>query len=449
MSWNVAAARLFGHAPDDLVGRHGRVLLPPARRREFARLLAVLRRGEVVERFETQRLTRDGRRIPVSLTLLPWHDAQGRLTGFSTIARSLPRAETARGAARTEPEITDLFEEAPIGLLLASPQGRILRANPALLALLECRPQDCLGRPFSDFHPDQAALARALARLTRRQTLHNFETRLRSRRGRVREAVLDATAFWVNGKVQHTRWFIRDITRRKALEREMLAISERERRALSRDLHDSLGQQLGGIAYLGNVLRDRLAERGIPEAAEMTRICRLLRQALEETRRVSRGLAPVRADPEGLRDALTDLAANSREVFGVTCRVRCATNLPHLGSEAANHLHRIAQEAVNNAIRHGRARRLVITLKRRASELVLTVTDNGRGIGALSPVRKGLGLRIMRHRAALLEGICSVRKRPAGGTEVRCVVPLSGDRVPSPGVHAAKLHAGAGRAAAR
>jgi signal transduction histidine kinase len=264
-----------------------------------------------------------------------------------------------------------------------------------------------------------------LRRLAERETLHNCQMVFRTRRRRPKTVLADANAFWEEGRLVHTRWFIRDITRRKQLEREVLAISERERRAFSRELHDSLGQQLSGIAYLSNVVRDRLAEQGSTEAPEVARISRLLKQAIEETRRLSRGLSPVRPEPEGLGTALSELAAHTRDVFGIACRLRGQELVRISDREAATHLYRIAQEAVNNAIRHGHARRVAISLSLRRGQVGLRITDNGIGIGALSPRRKGLGLRVMQYRAGLLQGALSVTRRPNGGTEVRCVAPVS------------------------
>jgi signal transduction histidine kinase len=214
-----------------------------------------------------------------------------------------------------------------------------------------------------------------------------------------------------------------DITLRKQLEREVLAISERERSAFSRELHDSLGQQLSGISYLANVLLDRLRQAGSPEAAEAERIFKLLKQALEQTRSVARGLAPIRSEPDGLVEALRELAARSSEIFGIDCRFCCPRPLLVGDGETATHLYRIAQEAVHNAIRHGQAKRITIGLTRTRELARLRIVDNGRGIGTLSPRRKGMGLRIMQYRAGLLQGTVSVGRRPGGGTEVCCIAP--------------------------
>jgi len=432
-TWNAAAERIFGFREAEIIGQPSRVLLPRGRRDEFRGLVARIRRGEIVQHFETERLRRDGRRIHVSLTLSPIRDWTGRLIGFSTIARDISEQRRVREALeRRDRELDDLFEEASVGLLLTARDGLILSANPALLGILERKADDCVGHALAEFHPDRATLAELLSRLAGRETLRNFQTGLRARKGRVKEVLVDANAAWEDGKVGRIRWFIRDITRRKQLEREVLGISERERRAFARELHDSLGQQLSGIAYLSNVVRDRLREQGSVEASEVARICNLLKQAIEDTRRLSRGLSPVRPEPDGLGAALSELAAHTGSVFGVACHFVCPKPVLAADSEAATHLYRIAQEAVSNAVRHGKARRVAIRLGRQRGQVALSVADNGKGIGALSPRRKGLGLRVMQYRAGLLQGRFLVRRRPAGGTEVRCVVPASSLKAPGP-----------------
>jgi len=426
ITWNAAATRLFGFEAGEVIHRSSRMLLPRGHRDEFRRLLARIRRGEVVQRLETLRLRRDGQPIRVSLTLSPIREATGRLIGFSTIARDITEERRAQEVIeRNERELRDLFEEASIGVLRTTPQGRILRANRALLDILELGRDRCLGRRLREFYPDAEGLRELLGRLARRETIRNFSTVFRARSGRCKEVLLDASAFWAEGRIVDLRWFIRDITRRKQLEREVLAISERERSAFSRDLHDSLGQQLSGIAYLSNVLRERLREERSSAAADAERISRLLKSAIEETRRLSRGLSPVRAEPEGLEAALRDLAAHTGDVFRLQCVFCCPRPVLVADSGTATQFYRIAQEAVTNAIRHGNARRITIRLTRQHGRMTLAILDNGKGIGPLAPRRRGLGLRVMHYRAGLLGGALSIRRRPAGGTEVVCSVRLA------------------------
>jgi PAS domain S-box-containing protein len=425
-TWNAAAERIFGFKAREVVGQGSQVLLPRGHRDEFRKLLARMRQGEVVQHFETERLRKDGARIFVSLTLSPLCDRRNQLIGFSTIARDITEQRTAQEALqRSESALADLFEEASVGLIWTTTGGRVLRANRAWLEMLECGPGECVGLALGEFHPERHVLAQLIRRLAGRETVRNFQTRFRTRKGDQRDVLLDASAFWEGGRVVHLRWFVRDITRRKQLEREVLAISERERGTFSRELHDSLGQQLSGIAYLTNVVRERLRERGSPEVGDVERISGLLKQAIEQARALARGLSPVRPEPEGLSAGLKELASQSSQLFGVKCQFRYPKPVLVGDSEAANHLYRIAQEAVHNAYRHGRATRVTIGLTREREGVLLKIVDDGSGIGPLSPRRKGLGLRIMQYRAGLLAGTVSVRSRRGGGTEVCCVVPAA------------------------
>lgn len=428
-SWNAAARRIFGYTADEMIGRSSRALLPPGSRDEFQTLMARLRQGQVVRHFETERVRKNGARIQVSLTLSPIRDLSGRFIGLSTVARDITeQRRVGEMLARREAELNDLFEEASVGLVVVSPEGQVLRANQAFLTMLQRSPGQVAGQALKSFHPDVPALEELLERVARRETLHNFPTEFRAAGGQTRFVLVDANGLWENGRLIHSRWFVRDISRRRELERELIELSERERRRFARELHDGLGQQLGGVAYLSNVLRERLAERGASEAGEAARISQLVRQAIEQTRRVARGLSPIQPEPEGLRDALRELAVQTQELFGVRCRLVCRHPVPVPDAVVATHLFRIAQEAVNNALKHARPRAIRIRLRRDRRRITLAVADDGTGIRPVSPKRRGLGLRLMEYRAGLLQGTLSVRRRSGLGTEVVCSAPL-----PTPG----------------
>jgi len=395
-TWNAAAERIFGYTAGEIIGRSSRVLLPRGQRDEFLKLLAHIRRGEIIEHFETVRLRKDGRCIQVSLTLSPVRDARKRLIGFSTITRDFTDERRMLDTlARRERELQDLFDEASVGIALTARDGTILRANRAFCDLLDRPSEQVTGRALGEFHADAAAVKGMLTRLAARQTLHNVSTELLTPNGASRHVLVDANALWEKRRFVHSRWFVRDISRRKQLERELLDLSERERRAFAQELHDGLGQQLGGVAYLSNVLREKLAERNAPEASEATRIFGLVREAIEHTRGISRGLSPIRPEPDGLMIALRQLAAQTKALFRVRCRFDCRKPVLIEDAALAGHLYRIAQEAVNNALKHGKSRRINVRLKCGRGNVTLAVADDGKGIGAISPTRQGLGLHIM------------------------------------------------------
>lgn len=423
-TWNAAAERIFGFNAEEIVGRSSRALLPREQRDEFSMVLARIRRGEVMEHYETERLHKDGRRVRVSLTLSPVRDARRRLMGFSTIARDITEERrTIDLLARREHELQDLFDEASVGIVLTARDGTILRANRAFFELLDRAPEQVIGRSLGEFHPEPASVAGMLAQLAERQTLHNVSTELLTHNCKAHHVLADANALWENGRFVHARWFVRDISRRKQLERELLELSERERRGFAQELHDGLGQQLGGVAYLSNVLREKLTERGAPEAGEAARIFGLMREAIEQTRRISRRLSPLRPEPDGLMNALRELAAQTTELFRVRCRFHCPKLVLIEDPSLAGHLYRIAQESVNNALKHAKPGGISIRLRRVRDKLTLVVADNGKGLGALPPQREGLGLHIMQYRAGLVRGTLSVRPRQGRGTEVICSVP--------------------------
>jgi len=205
---------------------------------------------------------------------------------------------------------------------------------------------------------------------------------------------------------------------------EVLA-SERERQRISHDLHDGLGQLLGGIALKAEVLRQILAEKSLPEAEAAAEIVKLASEATAQTRLLARGLDPsVPAHvPFGL--SLSKLAADTERLFrGVSCRSMGDSAMLIESRHTSEHLFRIAQEALNNAIRHGRSTKIEIHFGAAAGEITLEIRDNGTGI-AQREMTSGIGLRIMKHRTNALGGVLEILPGDPRGTVVRCRVPIA------------------------
>ena len=218
---------------------------------------------------------------------------------------------------------------------------------------------------------------------------------------------------------------VRDLTERKRLERELLEISDREQRRIGQDLHDGLGQVLAGVGFMVSALHQRLDSRGAGETDDAKQISELVTQAIAHARGMSHGLHPVRAVETGLMTALEELCHHVQQVYRITCDFRCDEPVPISDAAAATHVYRIAQEAVNNAIRHGRARKVTVALKREEDEGTLVVADDGTGFTEVPGKKKGMGLHIMRYRAAGIGATLSLRPNPAGGTIVTCTFPMN------------------------
>ncbi len=221
---------------------------------------------------------------------------------------------------------------------------------------------------------------------------------------------------------------VQDVTERRALESALLEVSDREQHRFGAELHDGLGQELTGISLLLQGLSQQVETAAPMLADPLQRISRLLSQAIGSARALAHGLAPVSTGRAGLEAALRVLADRSSEAFGVRASFEsCGTGSLRLDETAGNHLYRIAQEAVSNAVRHGRATRVTIGLDVRPESVTLTVADDGRGIPPAPRENEGLGLRSMAYRARSLDGSVSLAPRRGGGTvvSVDCPQPLA------------------------
>jgi two-component system CheB/CheR fusion protein len=208
------------------------------------------------------------------------------------------------------------------------------------------------------------------------------------------------------------------------LEQEVVNAVEEEKQRVSMDVHDGIGSKLTAIQLDCRGLEDSLRKLGQRDAAEQAnKIDRLLRETIGEVRILSRELHPVYPDPFGLEGALNQLAERVSRGGQVRCRFLGPPDLIFENSIAANHLFRIAQEAVSNAVRHGGCSRIEIEVTEPESDVVLRIADDGTGFDAASISGEGLGLHTMQYRARALGGSLVVRPRNSGGTEVICRAP--------------------------
>ena len=223
-------------------------------------------------------------------------------------------------------------------------------------------------------------------------------------------------------------WFIHgvgfDITERKRLEEAILEISAQEQRRIAQDLHDGLGQHLTGIAFMSKVLEKKLLEQSLPEAAEAKKIVQMVNEAIDYTRQLARGLHPVPVEGPGLMAALKKWASDVEELFHIPCRFHCERPVHINDVTVSTHLYRIAQEAVNNAIRHGKPEQIVIHLRARNQTGTLEIFDDGTGFVRDPAKQPGVGLSIMNYRADIIGGSLKVLPNDDHGVTVTCIFPL-------------------------
>ena len=212
---------------------------------------------------------------------------------------------------------------------------------------------------------------------------------------------------------------------RRELEDEVLQIGGREKARVGRDLHDSLGQKLTGAMYLFGAYRQKTASADAVAESDAAQIAATLKDAVSQVRRIARGLAPVALTEDGLSDALRGLAEESRALFQRDIEFYAEREGRPKDAGTAEHLYLIAQEAVNNAAKHGDCTRIVLTLDYDDGGGLLAIEDNGKGLPPAAPAAGagGSGLRIMRHRADVFGGELSVEAGLQGGVRVRCRFP--------------------------
>lgn len=277
-------------------------------------------------------------------------------------------------------------------------------------------------------HPaDRHAVADAYEQARTRGTAYDLEFRVMREDGATRhvhtlgEVMRDAA-----GVIRRIVGTLQDVTDRKRLEKEILDISDREQRRIGQDLHDGLGQHLAGIELMSQVLEQRLTAARSKEATHLApeagKIALHVREAISQARALARGLSPVVIESEGLMSALRQLADGASQMFRIHCDFVCDPPVLVSDHNVATHLYRIAQEAVSNAVKHGKTREAQILLRTCGERIVLVVRDKGVGLPDSIPAGKGMGLRIMQYRAGLIGGSVVVQRDPTGGTSVVCSV---------------------------
>lgn len=406
----------------EVAGRRMSEIFPGAEPIWLEKLRAVAVTGAPV-RFES-RFSPLGRSFEVSA----FRTEPGRVgVIFSDVTERQANEIRMRAALKEASDIKAALDEHSI-VAITDARGNITCVNQKFCEISKYSEAELLGRNHrivnSDYHPREF-FTDLWRTISAGQVWH----------GDIRNRAKDGSLYWVNSTIYpfldqagHPIQYVAirtDITERKELERGVMEISEREQRRIGQDLHDGLSQHLAGIEFRLLGLKQRMLSRDRQRAAEASDIAGLVREAIEQTRTLARGLSPVMLEPEGLMLALQELASQTEKTFEISCRFECPEAALLEDAAAAAHLYRIAQEAVHNALRHGKAKLIVIRLRLQDGRLELTVKDNGSGFQPPAARRQGMGLRVMQYRAGMVNGSLTVRRDPDGGASVVCSLPGS------------------------
>ena len=321
-----------------------------------------------------------------------------------------------------------LIDSLPEIVYATDTDSRLTVVNRALLDTLKLKREAVLGQQLSELWPEETIMdieAQAAQTIRTGRALNDQERAGLAPDGSVRWITFTHVPLRDHGTVSGLVCSIREITGQKALEQEILEISNREQRRLGSDLHDGLGQELTGLSLLLKGLEVQLSRESPQYLSQVTKISDLLARAIQSTRSLARGLAPVNLERGGLSEALKHLVARCTDMYSLQCSfTNGGMKLPDLEEGAATHLYRIAQEASTNAARYARATSISIDLRTTSRKLQLSVADDGIGLSAgLAHGTPGMGLKIMEYRARMLGGTLNFEE-PGTGTRIVLSAPL-------------------------
>lgn len=422
---NDRMCQMTGYSRQDLIGRSAMDLMLEEYRGVW--LDNLIRRQDHYDPYEVAWRKKSGEIIYTIVSPKPLYDPKGRYAGTFAIFTDITERKKAEVAIRnSEEKFAKAFRSSPDAMTISSlKDGRFIDVNDTFLRITGHRREETIDHTSVELNvwPSEDYRCDLIAKLQDRGCLQNEEVIFRPKSGEERMGIYSADLIELGGETCIISVFA-DVTQQKRLEREILEISERERRQIGQDLHDDLQQHLIGIEAMGKLLTNRLDVHHSQEADISRDIVDLIRKAITKTRSLARGLCPIYLDENTLEPAIREFAAHIRDIFGVSCRVFIGKSVSIKDNITAAHLYQIIQESVNNAVRHGRATSIEIRMVLQNHLLRLSIADNGTGIPDENGKKKGLGLKIMNHRARMIGGEMAVQKNSKGGATIQCLVKL-------------------------
>jgi len=430
---NPAVEKIFGYAPRELIGKNISMLMPhPYAREHDGYIQNYLRTGqrkiigigrEVIGR------KKDGTNFPVYLGVNEGRKEGGRRF-FTGVIRDITEVKRYQKDLKEQGEFTAAVLNTVRSLVLVlDRRGRIVNFNRACEETTGYSFQEVAGKPFWDFFlatEDRDAVVKNFLRADSKRLVNSFEAVWLTKTGEKRLIA------WSNSLLSHQETSPEhvigtgiDITERRRLEEMVVEIAKKEQQRLGQELHDGIAQHLTSTAITAKVLEQKLTRTSSPAAQELKRVVGMINQAVTQIRELAQGLYALETQSENIASSLRKLARDTEKTLGIHCAVQIDINTRLSDDGAAAHLYRIAREAVGNAVKHGQAKNIRIQLKKKnAHESELRIENDGKRFSKPS-TQKGLGLHIMRSRAAMLNATLEIKPGSRGGTAVSCTFPAS------------------------
>lgn len=431
---NPAMCKLLKYERKALVKLEIGDVIAPGHGAKFEKMFSSLKKGcEAPPSFETRLQRSDHKEVEVIASVTCRCALERKKHHCFMIFNDVSVRKTAEDALQRELQLNRvLIDHAPIAIGLMGPDGRLLRVNREAENLFGFLEKEVIGRTVWEFPvlTDEEATAskKRFQMLLQGADQVSATIPMRTRDGALCYVASETTAVRrQDGQIDYLVTTGKDVTENKRLEAEVIRVAEQEHMRIGADLHDGVGQTLTGIAALTEVLIQSLTGQ---ERQDAERIHELLKTSQEEVRRLSHGLSPAAVKNRDLSGGLRLIADTIRLNFRRECECHLDESIKVLNPEAVTHLFRIAQEAVNNALRHGGAQKIRISLRRHdKASCVLEVGDDGSGfqVNKKKGINdgSGIGIRVMEYRANLLGGQLKVHAQPGKGVRVSCYFPAA------------------------
>ena len=339
-------------------------------------------------------------------------------TGQDITERKLAEASIVESEMKYRELVESLYES----VWAIDSADRTIFVNSCMAKMLDFTVEEMLGKSILSFID-------SLSRDTADSYIHSRRKEIRERRRfdfRRKDGAILRTSVSVSARMANNDSYagaivcVVDITERLQLEQRIQQISNSERHRIGRDLHDDLGQHLTGIAFLSKALAQKLVQKSLAEATDADALLTFVNEAILKTNILARGLCPMDPGAENFLSGLTMLASKTEMIYGISCNCSVDSAIRIHDNNQAVQLYYISKEAIHNAIKHGMAKNIDISVASREGKISLTIKDDGVGFQNKLSSNEGLGLDTMSYRAGMMNAWLSINGDSSGGTVVRC-----------------------------
>ncbi|MEL7834752.1 PAS domain S-box protein [Fodinibius sp. Rm-B-1B1-1] len=427
--WNRGCEQIFGYDRMEMINKSLSKIYPFVAEEQFHHDLEMLRSGEEV-RGQWKSITKYGEIIWIDVHAKPLFDKQGNPKAVIASAHDIgPLKAVEKELEESKAQAQAILETTVDGIITIDKYGEIMSFNYSASRIFGYSEDEATGINIKNLvaEPHGKDPINHLDKYQSNEVVgYRRELSGKRKNGSVFPMELSVSEVDWEGSQIYTV-VVNDISDRRQLEKEILRISEEERRSLGQDLHDGLGQMLTGIYLISKNLAQKLETNDLPGHKEIQEISDMVKEADEYAKVLARGLVYVDMKKEGLNAALKQLAGQVEKLFNITCSVNMKEDININNDMQGMHLYRIAQESISNAVKHGKANNIEIGLNKKNGSLQLSIKDNGIGFAKSQEEKKesGMGIHIMRYRANMLSGRLEIFETGDQKTNVVCSIPFN------------------------